>query len=456
MSPLDRLARMATALLRRFGGGAGLRDEADRLRADLARLEERIREVAAERSRQEETLRRVEAELSAEDARARHAERLATVGATLASAAHELNNPLSAIRGFAQLLLAGERSAEDRAALETIERESRRASRVVKDLLAFSRPKVAGERQRVGLNAIVTHIAATRRYAMQARGIECHVHLDPALPAVMGDGEQLEQLLLNLVVNAEEAVAAELDGRPVAPLVALAGPAGDGPDAPSPARIAIGTRLVGDVAELHVEDSGLGLSAECIERIWEPFFTTKEGSGGTGIGLAIARSVAISHGGSIVVESEPRRRTRFTVRLPACGDDAPARAAGEATYCGRAARPLDILAADDDRGLLDFVTAFLSGRGHTVLCAGDGAEALRLAERLRFDVVLCDYGMPEVNGAELIERMRARGAEGTRFVIATSSSSQREVRERIDRASPHALVRKPFELEELRRAVETG
>ena len=455
MSPLDRLGRVATALLRRFGGGAGLRDETDRLRAELARLEERIRDVAAERTRQEETLRRVEAELRSEDERARHAERLATVGATLASAAHELNNPLSAIRGFAQLLLAGERSAEDRAALQTIERESRRASRVVKDLLAFSRPKMPGERQRVGLNAIVTHIAATRRYAMQARGIECHVHLDPALPAVMGDGEQLEQLLLNLVVNAEEAVAAELDSRPVAPLLALAGPS-DAPDAPGPARIAIGTRLVGDVAEMHVEDSGLGLSAECLERIWEPFFTTKDESGGTGIGLAIARSVAASHGGTIVVESEPRRRTRFTVRLPACGDDAPAPAAGEAGYGGRAVRPLDILAADDDRGLLDFVTAFLSGRGHTVLCAGDGAEALRLAERLRFDVVLCDYGMPEVNGAELIERMRARGAEGTRFVIATSSSSQREVRERIDRAAPHALVRKPFELEELRRAVETG
>jgi CheY-like chemotaxis protein len=101
---------------------------------------------------------------------------------------------------------------------------------------------------------------------------------------------------------------------------------------------------------------------------------------------------------------------------------------------------------DDDRALLDFVTAFLSDRGHTVLCARDGAEALRLADQTRFDVVLCDFRMPKVD----------RGWSGTRFVLATGDYGEPDARERIDRAAPHALVRKPYELEELRLAIETG
>ena len=450
MPLLTRLAHAACAIARRFAGDAMLRDEAARLRSDLAQLEQRIREVAVERARQDEALRRVEAELSAEDERLRRAERLATVGSTLASAAHELNNPLSAIRGFAQLLLAGEHSPDDRAALETIERESKRASRIVKDLLGFSRRQEGGEKHRVGLNAIVTHIVATRRYAMQSRGIECHVHLDPGLPAVLGDDAKLEQLLLNLLVNAEQAVAAELDCRPAAPF------AEPGAPARGPARIAIGTRLSGDVAEMYVEDSGPGVSPEDLERIWEPFFTTKEGSEGTGLGLSIAHTVATEHGGTIGVESEPGQWTRFTVRLPATGDGVASAGPCITDSRGRAARPLDILAADDDPALLDFVSAFLGERGHTVLRAADGAEALRLAGRLRFDVVLCDFTMPGMNGAELIEGIRALGIEGTRFVLATGESTEPGVRERIDRAAPHALLRKPFELEELRQAIETG
>ena len=452
MSILTRLANAASAVARRIGGDATLRDEAARLRSDLAQLEQRIREVAAERVRQDEALRRVEAELSAEDERLRRAERLATVGSTLASAAHELNNPLSAIRGFAQILLAGKHSAEDRVALETIERESTRASRIVKDLLGFSRRQEGGDRRRVGLNAIVTHIVATRRYAMQSRGIECHVHLDPALPAVLGDDAKLEQLLLNLIVNAEQAVATELDGRPAAPFAAPGAPA------TAPARIAIGTRVSSGFAEIYVEDSGSGISAEDLEKIWEPFFTTKEDAEGTGLGLSIAQTVAMEHGGTIGVESEAGQWTRFTVRLPATADEATDGRPSTADVRGRAARPLDILAADDDPALLDFVTAFLSERGHTVLRARDGAEALHLADRLRFDVVLCDFSMPGMNGAELIERIRALAGEtnGMRFVLATGALAEPGVRERIDRAAPHALVRKPFELEELRQAVETG
>jgi CheY-like chemotaxis protein len=145
------------------------------------------------------------------------------------------------------------------------------------------------------------------------------------------------------------------------------------------------------------------------------------------------------------------------VRLPACAiEDAAESGPRSDELRRRARRPLDVLAADDDRVLLDFVTAFLSERGHTVLCAGDGAEALRLADQTRFDVVLCDFRMPKVDGAEVIERLRARGWNGTRFVLATGGYGEPGVRERIDRAAPHALVRKPYELEELRLAIEAG
>jgi two-component system NtrC family sensor kinase len=300
-------------------------------------------------------------------------------------------------------------------------------------------------RGRVGLNAVVTHIAGTRRYAMQARGIECCVCLDPALPTVAGDAALLEQLVLNLVVNAEQAVAAELDRRlPVAVEGA----------ARRRARVAIGTRLDGAHAELWVEDSGPGIAPEALDRIWEPFYTTKSGEG-TGIGLSIARSVAGEHGGTIDVTAPPGGGARFTVRLPACAlDDA----ADAVTPDGRghACRPLDVLAVDDDGAALDFVTAFLGGRGHTVLRAGDGAEALRLAERVRFDVVLCDLRMPGVDGAEVIERLRVLGCDETRFVLATGAPADAGARDRIGRAAPHALVRKPYELEELRRAIETS
>ncbi len=229
-----------------------------------------------------------------------HAERLSALGTLVAGLAHELNNPLTGIIGFSDLLLAGLLPEETRAKVELIQREAGRAARIVRNLLTFARAH-NGDRRLLDLRTVVERALELRVPALRARAIEVHVEIPAGgLPPVHGDPQQLQQVLLNLLLNAEQAVAAESRS-------------GSG-------RIWIRGHSAGAAVRLEVEDDGPGIPAENLSRIFDPFFTTKPVGIGTGLGLSISHGIVKAHGGRIWAESRAGGGARLVVELPAAAD----------------------------------------------------------------------------------------------------------------------------------------
>jgi len=237
--------------------------------------------------------------LEAEREELRHrltqSEKLAALGQFVAGIAHELNNPLQGVLGHLELLRAtGAFPKQLRREVQTIYREADRAAKIVRNLLVFAGSRRL-DRRAVSLNAILQKVVALRLSACRALDIEVVRHYDEKLPRVQSDPLLLHQVFLNIVMNAEQAIAAT--GRP--------------------GRIEISTRAKGDRIVATVRDSGDGIPAEALSRIFEPFYTTKEVGKGTGLGLAIAYGIVQEHGGHIAAANHPDGGATFTVELPA-------------------------------------------------------------------------------------------------------------------------------------------
>ena len=366
----------------------------------------------------------------------RHSERLASLGTLLATAAHELNNPLAAISGFSQLLLSSAQSEETREALEMIHHEASRAARTVRDLLGFSRARQMEQRSAVDLNAIVTHVIATRRYALETRGIICETVLATDLPPVLAERSQLEQLVLALVVNAEQVLTPLTDGAP------------RGGGLP-PLRLTLRTWSADGRANLEVADTGPGIAPDDLPNIWDPFWTTKPEGEGTGLGLAIAHGIVESHGGTIEVESTGGSGSRFIVSLPPCDRSVP-----DEADVAQSARPLDVLIVGR-AATLDFLGRYLASRGHAVLTASTAKRALRLAAQVPVNVVICEVQKREAPAIELARRLGRSGeAARPRIIFVSHQRSSAAARERLGEAGAAAILTTPWEIEAVRRAVE--
>lgn len=363
----------------------------------------------------------------------RRNEHLAGLGRMLAGTAHELNNPLAAISGFAQLLLRSPMRAEERTALETIDHESRRAAAVVRDLLTFSRRGATVERRRVDLNAVARYIVGTRRYALETSGIQVELALADGELLVLGDATQLEQVVLNLVANAHEA----LDG--------------DTAHARA-ARIAVRTVRHAREAVLEVADNGPGIARDDLSRIWDPFFTTKGASDGTGLGLSVVHRLVTDHGGAIEAGNGAGGGARFRVALPLAGaEDGDGAAPAQAAELAREA--LDVLVAEPDAEAADFLARYLRTRGHAVIVAHDATQAARLATGDAFDVVIASVRLAEADDA-FVRRGRARGTR-PRCVLVTEASGAHDDAEVVPaHAGACAVLARPFQIEQLRHAVE--
>ncbi len=431
---LPWLAAAAASLAALLQARARMREAAAGrvLRAALADAEARLRaapavdgsaEGAEERRHQDELRRRNE--------------HLAGLGRMLAGTAHELNNPLAAISGFAQLLLRSPMRAEERTALETIDHEARRAAAVVRDLLTFARRGTTVERRRVDLNAVARYIVGTRRYALETSGIVVELALvDGELP-VLADATQLEQVVLNLVANAHEA---------------LEGDAARARDARITVRTALGARA----AVLEVVDTGPGISRDDLARIWDPFFTTKGATDGTGLGLSVVHRLVTDHGGTIDAESGAGGGARFRVVLPLAGADERADAAhGPAPQEELAREALDVLVAEPDAEAADFLARYLRTRGHAVIVAHDATQAALLATDDAFDVVIASARLAEADDA-FVRRVREGGGRPRCVVVTEAADGEDDAAGPWSSAGGCAVLERPFQIEQLRHAVEDG
>ena len=226
-------------------------------------------------------------------------ERLAVAGSMAAGVAHEVNNPLAAISSVVQSAHGSAESERTRELLGDALGHMERISNALRDLLDFARVPGQPTRQPCRVNDVVERTVRLLRYDKRFRQLEFTVALDPSLPLVLADGDQLQQVLMNVLINARDAVETRR---------------AQGPDAP--ARIAVTTRVREGELELRVEDSGCGIAAEDRDRLFEPFFTTKPHGAGTGLGLAVCRDLLRGHDGRISLESELGQGTQVIVRLP--------------------------------------------------------------------------------------------------------------------------------------------
>lgn len=380
----------------------------------------------------------------------RRAERMASLGHTLAGVAHELNNPLAAISGFAQILLRGPLIPENRSPLETIHREAHRAARIVKDLLTFARRQEARAHHRMDVNEVIRYIADAQRYAMETHGVSCVLDLTDAPAVILGDQAQFEQVVLNLLVNARQSVESR---------IAAEGES-HGTRAERPYAVTLRSRIVMDRVILEFIDTGQGMASSLLPRIWDPFFTTKEEGEGTGLGLSVVHGIVGGHGGNIDVDSTEGVGTVFTITLPRLmrTDTPPELHRDTLPMLGataRAERPMDLLVVDDETAITGLLERFFAPRGHAVMSANSGEAALRLAGQSSVDAVICDLRMPGMDGVELIRRLQSLPAfSRTRFVLSTGDSASPSVRESIEKLGLAAVVDKPYDLEALRHIVE--
>lgn len=305
-------------------------------------------------------------------------EKMASIGQLVSGVAHELNNPLASIAGLAELLLEpGMRlAAGAREHLKVIHDQAERAGRIVRNLLTFAR-QGAPEKDVVDLNDVVARTSLLISYELKLRGIELDARLSPEPVLVFGDRYELQQVLLNLVTNAVQAVSELEPGRP--------------------RRIVMATARVDGQAQLRVSDTGPGVPPALVGHLFTPFFTTKQPGQGTGLGLSLSYGLVESHGGRIAYQPGPEGGAEFTVSLPL--QDAAEKPAGPeavpAAADGREPRgPPRVLVVDDDPAIHRLVSALFAPDGYAVESARTGEQGLRLARSRRYDLIIADARLP--------------------------------------------------------------
>lgn len=353
------------------------------------------------------------------------------VGKTLAGLAHELNNPLAVITGFAQILLRASPTPDDRHAIESILSEAKRATSLIRDVITVARGEAQTPAERVDLNALVMSAVARFRPSLEAKGIAVSATLADAELIVEGVPAQMDRVIHNLIRNAQ---------RHLSQCSADA------------CTLSVSTSRENGEVVLEVADRGPSLSSEELERIWDPFAVTGDDADVSGFELAVAHSLVRAQGGSITVSSNADQGTVFRVKWRAMEKGA----APEAARGTRTAGPLDVLVVEDEVTLRDLLSRYLELRGHAVVLADSGEQALRLAEQNTFDVVVSDVRMPGIGGPELVRRLRQRPTcAHTRFVLSTGDALLDLGELAREGVTGVHLVHKPYDVSRLASIIES-
>ena len=358
--------------------------------------------------------------------------KLSAMGQLIAGVAHELNNPLASVVGFSDFL--GEIPdvpAPLREPLAVIREEAERASGIVRNLLNFAR-KQDHQRGPTDIRELLGSTMALLRNPLMASRVEAHLEVEPGLPPIVLDSNRIQQVFVNLVTNAAQAIASTN----------------------RPGTVELTARRFHEGIAIDVRDDGPGMDAEVSRHVFDAFFSTKRDGDGTGLGLPISQGIVREHGGRITLATEPGEGATFTVYLPF----------GESpTPTGRSIEPvrplersLRVLVVDDEPHILHYMRATLEAWGHHVDVAADGAEGRRITLEDDHDLIICDLRMPRLGGRELFEDIATSRPQLARRIFFSTGDTVRGDTLQFLESLNRPWLHKPFGLAELRALLATA
>ena len=354
--------------------------------------------------------------------------RLASVGEMAAGIAHEINNPLTGVIGFSEILLTENLPPEIKEQLRIIADGSQRVKDIVKRMLTFARQNKPMKIS-ANIHELIDNTLGIRSYVLKTANIEVIRDYDPSLPWITADPSQLQQVFLNLIVNAEYAMKKAHDK----------------------GNLTITTEAKDKHIRISFRDDGPGMSPEIIKKLFNPFFTTKDPGEGTGLGLSLSRSIILEHNGTIGVESEPGKGANFIITLPVTltMEEAISDTTADTTALIEKVRAARILVVDDEYAIRTLVSKILATSGHTVDTTGEPEVVLLKLENTSYDVVILDMRMPDMSGMELYAKIIEKHPELTRKVIfITGDTSDLDVRDYLNQ-NDLPYISKPFDRETL-------
>ena len=401
-------------------------DELGQLSYAFNHMTKNLRHSHAELQKTVQTLKATQAQLV-------QSEKLSAVGEFVAGVAHELNNPLTSVIGFAELLKQVELQPKHRSYLQYIVKSTERCHRIVQGLLSFARQHPP-ERALLNVNDMVGGVLEILAYEMRTSNIEVQREFDPNLPKILGDSHQLQQVVLNILNNARQAIETHV----------------------SNGRICITTEATSSVVRVVFEDNGPGIQGENLCKVFDPFFTTKPIGKGTGLGLSLCYGIVREHGGSITAHSFPGKGASFVIELPvardAAGDSIPGVAIDEGTLNGEGKR---VLVIDDEEWILELVRQILQQDGFAVDVAPNGEAALDQVTRSKYELLVCDWKMPGLSGPQLYQRIAETNPDAANSLLFMTGDVVSDSFQQFLRQHTKTCLSKPFSVQEFRQSIGT-